>query len=385
MKLFLPKLKLPLVLIVALLVHVFCVEAAHGQYARKQPAKRGRVPAHRKTPVESQTVKVRIARGDNLESLAERFGVSIDQIAHANGISFTARLKPGSFVRIPINDSGAGERQFDTNRLRLENGTHFEFDEIWEDAQGVWYRSGGVTQLVERSRVSSIERKAKSQEPVLAEDSRTIKATVVDETIDEATPVWIYLVGGARVEVEEIREEQEGVWYTRGKLSVFLERSRIERIEKEVASDKSVDGRARGWSTGSARLDHLIKHNGNRFGVDPYLIFCVIEQESQFRVRALSPKGAQGLMQLMPGTASRFGVRRPFDPAENIMGGTRYLKQLLNQFGGRIDLALAGYNAGEGAVLKYGRRVPPYAETRHYVKKISRRYGQGTTNSTRMK
>jgi soluble lytic murein transglycosylase-like protein len=79
-------------------------------------------------------------------------------------------------------------------------------------------------------------------------------------------------------------------------------------------------------------------------------------------------------MQLMPGTSARFGVRRPADPAQNIVGGTRYLKQLIDQFNGRIDLVLASYNAGEGAVMKFGRQVPPYRETRAYVKRISYRY-----------
>lgn len=99
-----------------------------------------------------------------------------------------------------------------------------------------------------------------------------------------------------------------------------------------------------------------------------------MEQESHFNARALSPKGARGLMQLMPGTSARFGVRRPSDPAQNIAGGTRYLKQLIEQFNGRIDLVLASYNAGEGAVMKFGRTVPPYRETRDYVKRISYRY-----------
>jgi soluble lytic murein transglycosylase-like protein len=99
-----------------------------------------------------------------------------------------------------------------------------------------------------------------------------------------------------------------------------------------------------------------------------------MEQESHFNARVVSPVGAQGLMQLMPGTGARFGVRHPFDPAENIMGGTRYLKMLVDNFGGRVDLVLAGYNAGEGAVMKYGGRVPPYKETRNYVRRISARY-----------
>ena len=99
-----------------------------------------------------------------------------------------------------------------------------------------------------------------------------------------------------------------------------------------------------------------------------------MEQESHFNAHALSPKGARGLMQLMPGTSARLGVTRPSDPAQNIAGGTRYLKQLIQQFDGRIDLVLASYNAGEGAVMKFGRKVPPYRETRAYVKRISYRY-----------
>jgi soluble lytic murein transglycosylase-like protein len=107
-----------------------------------------------------------------------------------------------------------------------------------------------------------------------------------------------------------------------------------------------------------------------------------MEQESQFRPGVVSPKGARGLMQLMPGTAAHFGVRKPFDPAENIMGGTKYLKKLLENFNGRVDLVLAGYNAGEGAVLKYGGNVPPYRETRNYVQRISKRYGQSKSSAS---
>ena len=112
-----------------------------------------------------------------------------------------------------------------------------------------------------------------------------------------------------------------------------------------------------------------------RYGVDPYLVFCVMEQESHFNSGAVSPMGARGLMQLMPGTAARFGVRRPHDAAQNVMGGTRYLKELLAKFGGRVNLVLASYNAGEGAVRRFGWRVPPYRETRAYVRQVGGRYG----------
>jgi soluble lytic murein transglycosylase-like protein len=87
-----------------------------------------------------------------------------------------------------------------------------------------------------------------------------------------------------------------------------------------------------------------------------------------------------GLMQLMPGTAARYGVTNPYDVGQSIMGGTRYLKDLLKMFNGRVDLALAGYNAGEGAVMKYGNSIPPYVETRNYVKLILKRYTKKPTS-----
>jgi soluble lytic murein transglycosylase-like protein len=136
------------------------------------------------------------------------------------------------------------------------------------------------------------------------------------------------------------------------------------------------------WSTGNNRVDMLVRYYGKTYGVDPYLIYCLMSQESKFSTVAMSPKGAQGLMQLMPGTAARYGVTNPYDIAQSIMGGTRYLKDLLQMFNGRIDLALAGYNAGENAVIKHGYTVPPYQETRNYVRLIIARYGKNQTSMT---
>ena len=134
------------------------------------------------------------------------------------------------------------------------------------------------------------------------------------------------------------------------------------------------------WSTGNGKIDGLIRTYGAQYGVDPYLIYCLMSQESSFIASATSYKGAQGLMQLMPGTAARYGVTNPYDVAQNIKGGTRYLKDLLQMFNGRVDLALAGYNAGEGAVMKYGNKIPPYDETRNYVRLILKRYTKKPTS-----
>jgi soluble lytic murein transglycosylase-like protein len=137
-----------------------------------------------------------------------------------------------------------------------------------------------------------------------------------------------------------------------------------------MSTSKSLDG----FTTGDPRIDQFIVESGSRNGVDPVLIYALMHQESSFKRGAISPKGARGLMQLMPGTAARFGVANTFDPRQNIEGGTRYLRFLLDAFDGDIALTLAGYNAGEGAVLKYGRRVPPYRETQEYVRRITQRY-----------
>ena len=140
--------------------------------------------------------------------------------------------------------------------------------------------------------------------------------------------------------------------------------------EALATAGKSLDG----FSTGDRNVDALIVESGRRNGVDPVLIYAIMHRESSFKKRALSYKGASGLMQLMPATARRFGVSNIWDPRENIEAGARYMRILLNMFDGSVPLALAGYNAGEGAVLKYGRRIPPYRETTEYVRRITERY-----------
>jgi len=117
------------------------------------------------------------------------------------------------------------------------------------------------------------------------------------------------------------------------------------------------------------QINQLVQQNADIWQVDPALIKSVIANESSFNANAQSPVGAQGLMQLMPETATALGVRNSFDPAQNVAGGTRYLRSLLDRFKGDTRLAVAAYNAGPGAVEKYGD-VPPYAETQSYVKNV---------------
>jgi hypothetical protein len=129
-----------------------------------------------------------------------------------------------------------------------------------------------------------------------------------------------------------------------------------------------------GFTTGDATIDSYIVSSCLRYGIDPLLIYAQMHQESSFKPRAFSNKGASGYMQLMPATARRFGVTNIWDPQQNIDGGVRYMRFLLDTFNGDVDLALAGYNAGEGAVMKYGWNIPPYNETQEYVRRISARY-----------
>ena len=182
------------------------------------------------------------------------------------------------------------------------------------------------------------------------------------------------------------------VEFEKGEKELADARAKVEQIAKEIAAvnqpaqalPEVVSGLVAAgnqvWSTGNVKIDNLIRLYGGQYGVDPFLIYCTMAQESSFSSGATSPKGAQGLMQLMPGTAARYGVTNPYDVAQSIKGGTRYLKDLLAMFNGRVDLALAGYNAGEGAVMKYGNTIPPYSETRNYVKLILKRYTKKPTS-----
>lgn len=128
-------------------------------------------------------------------------------------------------------------------------------------------------------------------------------------------------------------------------------------------------------ATSLAPYAGLIKASAAKYALDPKLLESVMAAESNFNPRAISPKNALGLMQLMPETAVRMAVRNPFDPAQNIEGGARYLRQMLDRFSGNLVLALAAYNAGPDKVTLYGG-VPPYRETMEYIRRVTQRLAQ---------
>jgi soluble lytic murein transglycosylase-like protein len=229
---------------------------------------------------------------------------------------------------------------------------------------------------------------------VPANAQETVAKTELKTNLSELSTLY-------KNEVERLEKRQEQskglyndglisrVEFENGEKALADARAKVEQVTKEIATasqptaliaeDVVISAAEAVWSTGNSKVDGLIRYYGKQYGVDPYLIYCTMSQESSFNTGATSPKGAMGLMQLMPGTAARYGVTNPYDVAQSIMGGTRYLKDLLKMFNGRVDLALAGYNAGEGAVMKFGNTIPPYNETRNYVRLILKRYNTRKT------
>jgi len=149
------------------------------------------------------------------------------------------------------------------------------------------------------------------------------------------------------------------------------------RSKGALAAPSASPAKAGNTASPSSEISKLVEQTANRLQVDPQLVHAIIKVESEYDPKAVSPKGAMGLMQLIPETAQRFGVEDPFNPKENIEGGVSYLRYLLDLFGGDLPRSLAAYNAGEGAVERSGG-IPSYAETRNYVQKVTNLYQSGS-------
>ncbi len=143
-----------------------------------------------------------------------------------------------------------------------------------------------------------------------------------------------------------------------------------------LVREEAADNRAKALpvSGAAAKYAPSVAEAAQAEQIDQALLHAVITAESGYNPMAVSAKGASGLMQLMPATAKRYAVKDAFDPAQNIRGGARYLRDLMGRFDNDLELVLAAYNAGENAVMRHGRRVPPFRETQHYVPKVLRLY-----------
>ncbi|MFA5240783.1 MAG: lytic transglycosylase domain-containing protein [Sulfuricella sp.] len=150
----------------------------------------------------------------------------------------------------------------------------------------------------------------------------------------------------------------------------------FERNRADAPAFTSAPARQPLIRAGKVRFERMVEEVARAHGLEGALLHAVISVESQYNPRAVSRKGAAGLMQLMPATARRYGVSDSFDPAQNLHGGAKYLRDLLTLFNSDMSLALAAYNAGENAVIRHGNRIPPFRETRNYVPRVLDYYRQ---------
>lgn len=187
---------------------------------------------------------------------------------------------------------------------------------------------------------------------VVFADGRSLEVASVERGEGAAT---ILLLGGGAMRVPESRIEN---WEAIGHY-----------VPPAPLAEPSAEPSEAAWRHTAGEFADFIGDAAQRHAVDPALLTAMVHVESAFDPRAVSPKGAQGLLQLMPATADRFGVRDPFDARQNVDGGAAYMSWLLERFDGEIELALAGYNAGEGNVDRH-RGVPPYPETVAYVQRV---------------
>ncbi|HWQ33868.1 MAG TPA: lytic transglycosylase domain-containing protein [Blastocatellia bacterium] len=248
------------------------------------------------------------------------------------------------------------------DQVQLKDGRVIEAAEVWEVGDLVWYRQGRLIASVSKADVLRV---------IAARPSTATSPRQPQQTAPAV--VRIVLKNGPEIVADEVQEYDRFIRYRLGSLQTLIDREAVERIMRgePAAVPPTVPQPGLPFTTGHTGLDQLIERAALRHQLDPLIIYLVMREESGFNHRAVSHAGARGLMQLMPATARRLGVRNIHDPVENIEAGTRHLKNLIELYQGDVNLALAAYNAGEEAVARYGRRVPPYRETQNYVRRIN--------------
>lgn len=269
--------------------------------------------------------------------------------------------------------------------LHLRDGRIIEADEVWEREGEIWYRQGQMISSVAKTAITQLKRQ--DEKTALAKNSIEATTTSLPPEANasvtaprESQSRRIILKDGTMIDADALWEGEGSIRYRLGNMHAFIERSAVDRIISHATSEAKIqlpEARGLKFTTGHGGLDQLIMRNAKASGIDPLLIYLVMREESGFNHRAVSRAGARGLMQLMPATAVRFGVRNIHDPVENVGAGTRYLRLLIDRFKD-VRLALAAYNAGEEAVARYGNRIPPYRETTNYVRRISAAYNRAT-------
>lgn len=262
------------------------------------------------------------------------------------------------------------------DQLHLKDGRVIEVDDVWEMNGELWFRQGKMIASVAKNNVAHVVKPAlDALQPAASSRPDAANSNAKAKEIVPRTVTRIVLKEGGAIDADTAWEENGLVGYLMGNMQAFVESAAVERVMRGVTPGEQLAvPLGLRFTTGRAGLDQLIVNSGNKYELDPLLIYLVMREESGFNYRAVSHVGARGLMQLMPATARQLGVRNIHDPVENVEAGTRYLKNLITLFAGDVNLALAAYNAGEDAVRRYGHRVPPFRETQSYVRRINAAY-----------
>ena len=290
------------------------------------------------------------------------------------------------------------------DELHLRDGRVVQAEDSWEVGESIWYRQGKLIASFPKAEVVRITKSAPADAPkpapVPVAKSMPGEAGKFAE-VETRQVMRIYLKGGLTIDADAIWEAQDRVGYRLGKMQTFVDRADVERIARnvEILEEKAAQTpRTLRYSTGHRGLDQLIVYNADRYGVDPTLIYLVMQAESGFNHRAVSRVGARGLMQLMPTTASYIarsskykkqeGMQKLMDPETNLDLGQKYLEDLLGDKNVRNDLLslLVAYNAGPGNLARWKKSWPhvqdpllfieliPSSETRAYVERVLANY-----------